>query len=456
MERLLRSKRKLWIVLATALFFLLLTGTVVGSIRYDGPEGLWLRARVAMAQHKGGGRHAESFAPTPLAVQSNDSALQLIAAPRPSATPVSAVPPAPTATPTRVPPQADFAPVENLPDPPTATPTATATVTPTPTATPLSDVANGFVYLSGVRHDWQKWNNCGPTTLAMNLSYFGSTVTQKQVADVLKPYWDDKNVSPVQMAAFAQEQGLNALVRVNGSTERLHRLVNAGVPVLIETWMNYEGGMGHYRLVTGYDDINRKWLVYDSFVTEGLLSADPYSGILIPYDALLTNWHVFNGAHVVIYDAAHATQVQEILGDEMDDGVMWQHSLERNQAALTANSGDAFAWFNLGNSLTALGRYEDAVTAYDQARLIGLPYRMLWYQFEPFHAYFETGRYAEVLALADSVAATGGNIEESFYWRGRALQATGDIAGARQAFQRAVELRSNYTEAGEALAALPS
>ncbi|MER2598600.1 MAG: C39 family peptidase [Caldilineales bacterium] len=438
------------------MLLLLFTGTVIGSIRYDGPEGLLLRTRVAVAQHKGGGRDIEPFAPTPLVAQSGNDALQLIANAQPVATFTPTAPATPTPTATSLAPEEAFAPVENVPDPPTATPTTTPTVTPTPTATPVSDSSNGFVYLSGVRHDWQKWNNCGPTTLAMNLSYFGSTVTQKQVADALKPFWDDKNVSPAQMAAFAQGQGFHALMRVNGSSERLQRLINAGIPVLIETWMNYEGGMGHYRLVVGFDDVNRKWLVYDSFVTEGLISADPYSGILISYDTLLAHWHVFNGTHVVIYDDAHAAQVQEILGDEMNDGVMWERSLERNQAAAAANPSDAFAWFNLGNSLTALGRYEDAVTAFNQARVIGLPYRMLWYQFEPYHAYFETGRYAEVLALADSVMATGGNIEESFYWRGRALQATGDLVGARQAYQRAVELRSNYSDASDALSTLPA
>ncbi len=65
--------------------------------------------------------------------------------------------------------------------------------------------------------------------------------------------------------------------------------------------------------------------------------------------------------------------------------------------------------------------------------------------------YYEAGRHAELIALADSVIATAGNIEETFYWRGRALQATGDNDTARAAYQRAVELNSNYIEAQQAL-----
>ncbi len=158
--------------------------------------------------------------------------------------------------------------------------------------------------------------------------------------------------------------------------------------------------------------------------------------------------------YVLVYDQAHAAAAQQILGDEADDARMWQRSLERAQAEAAANPTDAFAWFNLGNSLTAQGRYADAASAFDQARVIGLPWRMLWYQFEPFRAYYEAGRHDELLALADSVIATAGNIEETYYWRGRALQATGDSDAARAAYQRAVELNSNYVEPQQALAEL--
>jgi tetratricopeptide (TPR) repeat protein len=79
---------------------------------------------------------------------------------------------------------------------------------------------------------------------------------------------------------------------------------------------------------------------------------------------------------------------------------------------------------------------------------------MLWYQFGPFQAYFETGRHAELVALADATIATAGNIEETFYWRGRGLQALGDLEGAQQAYRRAVELHPNYGEAQMALGAI--
>ena len=308
--------------------------------------------------------------------------------------------------------------------------------------------------LGGIKHYWQTWNNCGPATLTMNLSYYGLPVTQAEAAKVLKPNKDDKNVSPDQIAAYARSQGLNATVRVNGDSDRLRRLVSAGVPVLVETWLDHDGGMGHYRLVTGYDDAAGEWTVYDSYVSEGIDPKGPYPGIRIPYDQMDSLWHVFNRLYIVVYDETRAAAVQEILGAEQDDAAMWQRALERAQAGAQQTPGDAYTWFNLGSSLAAQGRFADAATAFDQARVIGLPWRMLWYQFSPFQAYFEAGRIDELIALADATIATVGNIEETYYWKGKGLQARGDMEGARQNYRRAVELNSNYPEAAAALAEL--
>ncbi len=457
-----RSARKILLLASICSLSLLLAAITFGSLRYGGPDGLLLRVRVALAQQRSGPAETPPpFVPTPLPTPAGSQPLALLAA-------APTVPPDPTATPTAPPlrparlPAMPFAAAESLPDRPTPTATATQMAPPSPTPEPtLTAVLSvqsapeirdpGFVQLSGLAHYWQTWNNCGPATLAMNLSYYGLPLTQKQTAAVLKPNWDDKNVSPHEMVAYARSQGLSALVRVNGNADLLRRYVDAGIPVLVETWLDHDGGMGHYRLVVGYDNAAGQWLVYDSYISDGIDPKGPYPGIRIPYGEMDRLWRLFNGTYVLVYDAATAAAAQEILGDEADDAVMWQRSLERAQADAAANPGDPFAWFNLGTSLTAQGRYADAASAFDQARVIGLPWRMLWYQFEPFQAYYEAGRHAELIALADSVIATAGNIEETFYWRGRALQATGDNDTARAAYQRAVELNSNYIEAQQAL-----
>jgi tetratricopeptide (TPR) repeat protein len=309
--------------------------------------------------------------------------------------------------------------------------------------------------LPGVAHIWQTWNNCGPATLAMYLSYFGQKVKQEEVGAQLKPDPDDKNVGLEEMAAYIRSRGLFATVRVNGDAERLRRLIASGAPALIETWHQERpnDGMGHYRLLTGYDDATGHWIAYDSYDTRDLVKGQPYAGIRLPYEETERLWAVFNRQYLVIYDAEHAPAILPILNEDVDEATMWTRALAHAQAAVQAQPDDPYAWFNLGSDLVALGRFKEAGQAYDRARRIGLPWRMLWYQFGPFQAYYATGRYDEVIALANATIATAKQTEEAFYWRGLGQKAKGDTAAARASWQRAIELNPHYADAVTALAA---
>ena len=324
------------------------------------------------------------------------------------------------------------------------------------TATPAYAPAAERVALTGLSHMWQTWNNCGPATLAMDLSYYGSRLDQADVAAELRPDKDDKNVNPDEMADFARSQGYHALVRANGDTDRLRLLLSNGVPVLIETWLEPKpnDGMGHYRLLTGYDDAQREWIIYDAYVSTGVDPDRPYAGIRSSYEELDRLWAVFNRTYLVVFDDDHAAQVAAILGEDADDRRMWERALARHLDEVETAPDDAFVSFDLGTDLVALGRYDEAAAAYDQARRTGLPWRMLWYQFGPFKAYYETGRYQEVIALVDATLKTVDNVEELYYWRGLALKANGDLAGAREAWQRALALNAHFAGAQQALAEL--
>ena len=190
-------------------------------------------------------------------------------------------------------------------------------------------------------------------------------------------------------------KGLRALARVNGSPETLRQLLSAGVPVLVETWYEPKpnDGMGHYRLLVGYDDAAREWIAYDSYDSHGLVKGQPYAGIRLPYDEVARDWPVFNRTYLLIYDEARAAAVDTDRGGRAATTrpcgrAPWP--LPRPRSAQQPD--DAFAWFNLGTDLTALGRFDEAAAPIDRSRQLGLPWRMLWYQFGPFRAYYETGR----------------------------------------------------------------
>ncbi|MCC6169513.1 MAG: tetratricopeptide repeat protein [Caldilineaceae bacterium] len=346
--------------------------------------------------------------------------------------------------------------------PPTETPQPLPTLTPTPPLPAPVEVAaidvqpaQPAIQLGGLRHQWQTWNNCGPATLATNLSYYGSPLDQAAVGAVLRPYADDKNVTPEEMAAYARGQGFAAQVRVNGSAGLARQLISNGIPLLIETWLEEQpnDGMGHYRLLVGYDDAAARWIVYDSYISTNLVNADPanYQGIYMDYAQTDAWWKVFDRTYVLIYPPQQEPLVRAILGEAFDPAVMWQQAAAMAQAEIAQNPGDPFAHFNLGTSLVALGDYAGAAAAFDQARAIGLPWRMFWYQFDIFPAYLNTGRYAEMVQLADATNAVTDSIEEIHYWRGRALAALGDLPAAEAAYRRALELNPSYRAAAEAV-----
>jgi len=338
---------------------------------------------------------------------------------------------------------------------PTARSTLQPTVPPSPTPLPTLPVSHT---LDGLRYEPQSWNNCGPATLAMGLSYWSRAETQREIAQALKPDPEDKNVSPEEMAEYVRTLGLEAVIRVGGDLEHLRRLVAAGFPVIVETWYvrDARDQLGHYRLIIGYDDDTRRFLTYDS-----LHGPD----ILIGYEELDELWQVFNRVYLVAYPPGRAADLAAVLGADTDEQAGIVRALEtarleilHPQASCVAYAdcadAETFAWFNLGSSLVALGEYEEAAAAYDRARVLGLPYRMLWYQFGPYQAYHAAGRYEEVIALADATLGVATNLEESYYWRGMARLAQGDAEGARTDFEAALRWHEEWSPALEALAGL--
>ena len=338
---------------------------------------------------------------------------------------------------------------------PTATPLPTVTPAPTATPTPAPQVLPATWRLAGLRHEWQTWNNCGPATLATYLSYYGSGLDQAAIGAVLRRSADDKNVSPEELVAYAATQGYVAQVLVNGDETLLRNLLTAGIPVLVETWHEAEpnDGLGHYRLLIGYDDAAQHWIAYDSYDRTGLIEGDGYQGIRLGYDRFAPWWQVFNRTFVLAYPPERAAAVDALLAASgAAPATMWAAAAARAQTELALEPGNAFAWFNLGSSLTAQGDYGGAAQAFDQARAIGLPWRMLWYQFRPFEAYLAQGRTQDVLDLTGSVLAQTASIEEIHYWRGRTLAATGDLAAARESLTQALALNPDFAPAREALA----
>lgn len=343
---------------------------------------------------------------------------------------------------------------------PTAVPEIpTATIEPTtaplePTQAPPAESESSTrtwdteAFLGGVTYHDQTWNNCGPATVTMALSYYGWARTQEYAASFLKPYDEDKNVSPHELVRFVDEQtDIQALTRMGGDLDLLRTLITNQFPVIIERSHMFEGydWIGHYQFIGGYNDTQRIFTIYDSFLGNGEL-------IFETYDEVDAGWQDFNRTFVVIYTPDREAFLMNLLGTRANPDEAALHAFEVAQQEAMANPQDAFPWFNMGTSLVQLERFREAATAYDKAFELRVPWRMLWYQFGPFEAYYEQGRYNDIISLVNNNLSNGGEyVEETYYWQGRVLAARGDTAGARIAFRNALSRNRLFQAAQDAL-----
>jgi len=339
---------------------------------------------------------------------------------------------------------------------PTATPTFTPTTTLTPTPLPGAARVQGVDY----QHQHGLWNYCGPANLAMLVSFWGWETDRLVTGAFLRgssERFDDKNTMPYEMASYVQTQTeLRFLIRVGGNLDLLRTLIANGLPVLVEKddIIQNVGWLGHYLLLVGYEDDRREFISMDTYHGEGTRYG---------YDSLEPSWRAFNFTFLVAYPLEQEENVLAILGPYADENWAVRHALEIATAETATLSGRDlyFAWFNLGSSYVQLLEYGEAAFAYDQAFQVyanlaetDRPFRMLWYQTGPYWAYYYTGRYQDVIDLATLTLDTMSDpiLEESWYWRGLAKEALGDLEGALADLQESVRLNPNFSPGWDQIA----
>ncbi len=344
----------------------------------------------------------------------------------------------------------------------TPAPSPTATFTPTP-------LPDAFV-LEGIKYEDQhnRWNYCGPANLSMALTYWGWDGNRDVVGAYVKPSDQDKNVMPYEMLDFVETQtrGLGALSRMGGDLDMIKSLLAAGYPVVAEKgYYEYDytdkwGWLGHYQFVTGYDDSRGILIVQDTYVEGG-------QNFEISYQEFVEGWRSFNYTFLIVYPEDQIEELLTVLGSWADPAWANQHALEVAQSEVQSLDGinQFFAQFNEGTSHVNLLQYVDAGAAFDRA--FGLyaelaedklrPYRIMWYQTWPYWAYYYSGRYQDVINLANTTlndTISEPVLEESLYWRALAREAIGDLEGAIEDFRQTLILNPNFGPGRDQLARL--
>jgi len=381
---------------------------------------------------------ADSLNPIPSAPATADAAIDIPTSDSdPTATPVRAATPVAAAT---------LAPSPT----PSPTPAAAATISPSPTMpatpTPVAPQLPVSAHLDPMTHAYQTWNNCSAVSASMVLSYYGIVRSQAELARVFRPNLDDKHVEPRQLVRFFPEYGLRADLYEGGSIETIKRLVAAGVPVVTPQWLDFKpDAIGHYRVVRGYDDARGGFLVNDS-----MSGAD----VFISYGDFERLWRAFNYRYLPVYRPEDRPRIEKIVGADSDRQANLQRTLTLFSELAAQHPDDAYYRFSIGTSFFELGNYTEAVAAYEMAASLGLPPKMLWYQFWPVAAYNEVGKHQRAHELATAQIADAGTFGEMRVERGRAYEALGNLDAALAEYRQALVDDANLQVARDALARL--
>lgn len=312
--------------------------------------------------------------------------------------------------------------------------------------------------LPNPNHTYQTFNNCGPATLSMILSWYGQSVNQKDLGDKMRPYQnsqgdnDDKTIFTYEFVEWAKKYGLEATGRVNGDIQLLKTFTSNGIPVVVKTWLHVNEDIGHFRIIRGFDE-------RDAGLPAGrqvIIQDDSFEGPnkKISYYDFLSMWQPFNYAYIVVYTQDKSDLVAAILGEEMDESIAWENSLVRAEKEADLVPDNFYPVFNMATAHYHLGEYQKSVDAFEEVEK-KLPKRMLWYQIEPIQAYIALGDYVPAFQIADNIIENGDRaFSELYQLKGEVYQKQGKKELARVQFELAIKYNEYYEPAKTSLSGL--
>jgi len=292
-------------------------------------------------------------------------------------------------------------------------------------------------------HVFQTFNNCGPAALSMALSYYKIDVNQQVLGLSLRPYQnpqgdnDDKSVTLDELGEKAKDFGLTSYHSPNGTIQLIKLFITYDIPVIARTLTKPTEDIGHYRVVKGYDDVAGQIIQDDSLQGKNLRFS---------YEEFNALWKTYNYEYLVLVPVDKIRFAEAILDEDLDSKTAWKKAAENSRVELINNPNDTYSRFNLSVALYNTGDYQKSVEEFEKVENL-LPFRTLWYQIEPIHAYYELGDYKKVFELTDKILGNYNRaFSELYLIRGKIYLKLGNIAAAREEFENAHFYNVNLKE----------
>ncbi|HEX6511793.1 MAG TPA: C39 family peptidase [Chloroflexota bacterium] len=218
----------------------------------------------------------------------------------------------------------------------------------------------------------QTMNNCGPSSIAEVLDFWGIHKTQGQVQAVLRADGNPGGMAPFGIPAYVRSLGMSALMGAGGNDALVKAFISNGFPVIVSQWVSLYDHYGHYRPIAAYDDARGIFV-----------SSDPYlgPGHAIGYDDFDKIWSSNNNRFYVLYPPAKQTQVTAIVnGSGWDPTAAYMADIAIQQARLNGGQPNGPQGWNFRRGYSALsmawdnlqlGDFAAAQRALDVARATG-------------------------------------------------------------------------------------
>jgi len=179
----------------------------------------------------------------------------------------------------------------------------------------------------------QTWNNCGPSSVAEVLAYWGINRSQAQVQAVLRADGNPHGMAPYGVPAYMRGLGMRALLGIAGSERLVKALVSNGFPVIVSQYVSGTDHVGHYRPIQAYNDNQRVFV-----------SSDPYLGQdhIIGYGEFDAIWQSTNRRFLVLYPPSRLALLNAVLAAAgWDSATAYQQDLAHEYALLKGQAADA-------------------------------------------------------------------------------------------------------------------
>lgn len=323
--------------------------------------------------------------------------------------------------------------------------------TPLPTPTVALVIPPSEKILQGGTHVFQTFNNCGPASLSMILSYYGLSVSQQELGLALRPHQnpqginDDKSVTLSELAEKSKEYGFIPYHRPGG-TEKLIKLFLAhDMPVITRTTTKPTQDIGHFRVIKGYDEPTGEFIQDDSLQGKNLRYT---------YENFNNLWQTFGYEFLALVPHDKKDIAEAILGPLTDEKAAWLAAAESARTIHTQKPDDFRAAFNLSVALYHAGDYLGSAKEFESVEH-RLPFRTLWYQIEPILAYYELEDYDRVFAITEKILTNENRaFSELYLIRGDIYKKQGNIEAARTEYEKAIRYNQNLKAARDALSGI--